>query len=283
MMKEQRPRISDAETREMQQYLLDILTSIHSVCQAHGLRYYLIAGTMLGAVRHQGFVPWDDDADVAMPRKDYDRLVAHANEWLPPHLELVSGVQDSRYPYAFARIQNKNTTYILRRCFNFAGGLPVDVFPLDGMTRNPLARYIHYRRYDVLIRLMYFAQRDPYKHGRGLGCLFIKLCHRLFSQSWLHRRLDALQRQYSIEKTGFVADHDNKPCRGILPREVYGTPTPVSFCGHALMGVQNPDRYLRYCYGDYMTPPPQLPPQNFRHLDLTKPYREYKKEHPEYK
>ena len=283
MMKEQRPRISDAETREMQQYLLDILTSIHSVCQAHGLRYYLIAGTMLGAVRHQGFVPWDDDADVAMPRKDYDRLVAHANEWLPPHLELVSGVQDSRYPYAFARIQNKNTTYILRRCFNFAGGLPVDVFPLDGMTRNPLARYIHYRRYDVLIRLMYFAQRAPYKHGRGLGCLFIKLCHRLFSQSWLHRRLDALQRQYSIEKTGLVADHDNKPCRGILPREVYGTPTPVCFCGHALMGVQNPDRYLRYCYGDYMTPPPQLPPQNFRHLDLTKPYREYKKEHPEYK
>ena len=283
MMKEQRPRISDAETREMQQYLLDILTSIHSVCQAHGLRYYLIAGTMLGAVRHQGFVPWDDDADVAMPREDYDRLVAHANEWLPPHLELVSGVQDSRYPYAFARIQNKNTTYILRRCFNFAGGLPVDVFPLDGMTRNPLARYIHYRRYDVLIRLMYFAQRDPYKHGRGLGCLFIKLCHRLFSQSWLHRRLDALQRQYSIEKTGLVADHDNKPCRGILPREVYGTPTPVSFCGHALMGVQNPDRYLRYCYGDYMTPSPQLPPQNFRHLDLTKPYREYKKEHPEYK
>ena len=267
----------------MQQYLLDILTSIHSVCQAHGLRYYLIAGTMLGAVRHQGFVPWDDDADVAMPREDYDRLVAHANEWLPPHLELVSGVQDSRYPYAFARIQNKNTTYILRRCFNFAGGLPVDVFPLDGMTRNPLARYIHYRRYDVLIRLMYFAQRDPYKHGRGLGCLFIKLCHRLFSQSWLHRRLDALQRQYSIEKTGLVADHDNKPCRGILPREVYGTPTPVCFCGHALMGVQNPDRYLRYCYGDYMTPPPQLPPQNFRHLDLTKPYREYKKEHPEYK
>ena len=261
----------------MQQYLLDILTSIHSVCQAHGLRYYLIAGTMLGAVRHQGFVPWDDDADVAMPREDYDRLVAHANEWLPPHLELVSGVQNPYYPYAFARIQNKNTTYILRRCFNFAGGLPVDVFPLDGMTRN------HYRRYDVLIRLMYFAQRDPYKHGRGLGCLFIKLCHRLFSQSWLHRRLDALQRQYSIEKTGLVADHDNKPCRGILPREVYGTPTPVSFCGHALMGVQNPDRYLRYCYGDYMTPPPQLPPQNFRHLDLTKPYREYKKEHPEYK
>lgn len=278
-MKEQQPRISDAETREMQHYLLDILTAIDRVCKTHHLNYYLIAGTMLGAVRHKGFVPWDDDADVALPREDYDKLIAHANEWLPPHLELVSGVQNPYYPYAFARIQNKNTTYILRRCFNFVGGLPVDVFPLDGMTRNPVARYIHYKRYDVLIRLMYFAQRDPYKHGRGISCLFIKICHKLLSQSWLHRRLDALQRQYSIEKTGLVSDHDNKPERGIQPREVYGKPTPVSFEGHTFMGVERPDSYLRYCYGDYMTPPKQMPPQNFRYLDMKQPYEEYIKEH----
>ena len=103
-MKEQQPRISDAETREMQHYLLDILTAIDRVCKTHHLNYYLIAGTMLGAVRHKGFVPWDDDADVALPREDYDKLIAHANEWLPPHLELVSGVQNPYYPCDVASI-----------------------------------------------------------------------------------------------------------------------------------------------------------------------------------
>lgn len=62
------------------------------------MRYYLIAGTMLGAVRHKGFIPWDDDADIALPRKDYEKLIAHANEWLPEEYELVSGDKEAHYP-----------------------------------------------------------------------------------------------------------------------------------------------------------------------------------------
>ena len=84
-------RITDEETKELQKYILDILLAIDKVCREHNLTYYLIAGTMLGAVRHKGFVPWDDDADVALPRKDYNILVKHANEWLPKRYELVSG------------------------------------------------------------------------------------------------------------------------------------------------------------------------------------------------
>ena len=74
-------RINQEETKEMQQYILNILLAIDKVCQEHNLRYYLLAGTMLGAVRHKGFIPWDDDADVALPREDYNILVKHANEW----------------------------------------------------------------------------------------------------------------------------------------------------------------------------------------------------------
>ena len=167
-MKEQKGRISDEETKKLQACILELMVNIDRVCREHHLRYYLLAGTMLGAVRHKGFVPWDDDADIALPRKDYNILIAHANEWLPKHIELVSGIQNPHYPYAFARIQDANTTYILRRSFNFIGGLPVDIFPLDGMTTNPLKRKWHYMRYDFYVRLMYYNLRDPYKHGRGL-------------------------------------------------------------------------------------------------------------------
>ncbi len=264
------------QTKEMQKVILGILSAIDKVCREHGLHYYMIAGTMLGAVRHKGFIPWDDDADVALPRRDYDILIAHANEWLPEQYELVSGDKDPNYPYLFARIQDKNTTYILRRCFNYVGGVPVDVFPLDGMTENRLLRNLHYMKYNVLKRLLYFSLRDPYKHGDGINCKFIKLCHKVLSPEKLHSMLDRVQREYDYDASNLIADHDNKPSRGILPKSVYGTPKDVSFEGMQFHGVENPDRYLRYCYGEYMKMPDKYPPQNFRYLNMKMPYAEYK-------
>ena len=275
--KKEEKRISDEQTRELQKYILDMLLAIDNVCREHGLDYYLIAGTMLGAVRHKGFVPWDDDADVAMPRKDYNEFVKHANEWLPERYELVSGLQDPMYPYQFARIQDKETTYILRRKFNFVGGLPVDVFPLDGMTADHSAMVKHYRRYAIAKKLLYYSTIDPLKHGHGLRWAFTKLMHKFISQDWAHRHMNDVQREFDYDRYTLVADHDNAPNRGILPKEVYGKPTPIEFEGHQLMGVQDPDTYLRYCYGDYMKMPKQLPPQNFRYLDLHTPYRQYKR------
>ena len=278
---EQQKRITPEETKEMQKYILGILLAIHKVCQEHNLRYYLIAGTMLGAVRHKGFIPWDDDADVALPREDYNTLVKHANEWLPERYELVSGLQNPMYPYQFARIQDKETTYILRRQFDFIGGVPVDVFPLDGMTDDTKLQHSHYNKYRWAKKLLYFSTVDPYKHGHGLRSLFPLFMHKFVSQDWAHRNLNDIQREFNYNESPLIADHDNDPSRGILPKEVYGTPTPIEFEGHQLMGVAQPDAYLKYCYGDYMQMPKEYPPQNFRVLDLHKPYREYMKEHHE--
>ncbi len=275
---EQKQRIGTEQTKEMQRYILGILLAIDKVCKEHGLRYYLLAGTMLGAVRHKGFVPWDDDADVALPREDYNLLIAHANEWLPERYELISDLQDPMYPYQFARIQDKETTYILRRDFDFVGGVPVDVFPLDGMTRNTLGRRLHYLKYGIAKKLLYFSTVNPYKHGHGVKSLFPLMMHKIVSQGWAHHKMNNIQQEYSYTGSSLIADHDNDPSRGILPKEVYGTPTPVEFEGHQLMGVQVPDFYLKYCYGDYMRMPKEYPPQNFRYLNLHKPYREYLKE-----
>lgn len=269
--------LPDQTLKEMQECLLNILLAIDKVCREHGLTYYLIAGTMLGAVRHKGFIPWDDDADIALPRKDYDILIEHANEWLPEQYELVSGKQNPMYPYAFARIQDKNTYYLLKRAFNFIGGVPVDVFPLDGMTENSIKRRIHYAKFGIMKRLLYYSLVDPYKHGTGLRTLFIKSMHRLVSQRWVHEKIDNIQREYSTEECVLTADHDNKPKRGILPTEVYGNPKPIEFCGHQLMGVNNPDAYLSFCYGDYMTPPTEIPKQNFRELDIHSEYKNHVK------
>ena len=78
------------DIRPLQLRILDILLALDRVCKEHNLRYYLWAGTMLGAIRHKGFIPWDDDLDIAMPRKDYDLLMKNAKDWMPEPFEVVS-------------------------------------------------------------------------------------------------------------------------------------------------------------------------------------------------
>lgn len=263
------------QTKELQKHLLNILKVIDKVCRDHHLTYYIIAGTCLGAVRHKGIIPWDDDADIGMPRPDYEILLAHANEWLPEGYELVSGRTNPNYPYFFARIQDANTTYILRRQFDFVGGLPVDVFPLDGMTSNSLRRSLHYLRLSLAKKLLYFCLVDPYKHGHGIHSLITRAVRKLYTPAQLHRRLDNILTEFSYKDSALVADSDNKPSRGILPKEVYGDPTPIKFEDCQLMNVADADTYLQYCYGDYMQLPSTLPPANYRYLDLNKPWRTY--------
>lgn len=267
--------ITQEDYADIQKCLLGVLKAIHDVCEKHRLRYYVIAGTMLGAIRHKGFIPWDDDADVAMPRKDYEIFMEHANEWLPEQYELVNTTLNSKYPYLFGRVQDRRTTYILRRAFGFVGGIPVDVFPLDGMTENKLARKWHYLRYNICKQVLYYSMTDPKKHGYGLRYLFMSMFHKLTPIHKMQITLDNIQKEYDYDKSTLVADHDNAPDRGILPKNVYGTPKLVTFEDCSLYGVEQADTYLKFCYGDYMLPPKQMPPLNFRLIDLEKPYMTY--------
>ena len=86
--------MAEYNIRELQLRILETLKAVDNVCREHNLRYYIWAGTMIGAVRHKGFIPWDDDLDIAMPRPDYDRLIEHAAEWLPKPYEMVCAEND---------------------------------------------------------------------------------------------------------------------------------------------------------------------------------------------
>ena len=94
------------DIRPLQLRILKILEAVDKACREHGLNYYIGAGTMIGAVRHKGFIPWDDDLDIAMPRPDYDRLIAHAKEWLPAPFEMVCAENDDRIPRQKVRIHD---------------------------------------------------------------------------------------------------------------------------------------------------------------------------------
>ena len=115
------------DIRILQNKRIGNMEAIDRVCREHNLRYYLWAGTMLGAVRHKGFIPWDDDMDICMPRPDYEKLIAHWREWLPQPYEVISTETDATYPYPFAKasfIKSHSYEYIYKKRFDI--GINID-------------------------------------------------------------------------------------------------------------------------------------------------------------
>ncbi len=254
---------------------LNILLRTHEVCRQHGLRYYIWAGTMLGAVRHKGFIPWDDDIDIAMPRPDYDRLIAHCKEWLPQPLEMVCADTDDAYPLPFAKIQDASTTIIERMHLGYVGGLYIDVFPIDGVPQGRLRRWLHFARYEYYKRVLYLMVRDPYKHGHGPDSWVPLLCRRAYRLGEVQQKVARLLRKYDFDRSSLVADYDDGR-RGAMPKTILGTPRPCIFEGEEVAGVEQFHTYLTRKYGDYMTvPPPEKQRQhNFHYVDLEHSYHE---------
>ena len=262
--------------RELQLHILDILLTIDKVCRQHDIRYYMVAGTMLGAVRHQGFIPWDDDIDIAMPREDYDRFMKHSQEWLPQPFEALNAEHDPTFPSDFAKVVNADTTLIERAHHSYLGGIYVDVFPLDGITSNRWSQRIHFWQYTALKKIVYLLCRNPYKHGRGPSSWIPLLAQHFFSLPHIIQLLLSLQKTYNYQPHDFIVDHDFG-MRGVMDAAVYGIPTEIEFEGHKLMGVAQPDKYLSAIYGDYMTIPADADKKqhNFFYLDYQLPYRQY--------
>lgn len=268
------------DIRALQLKLLDILMVIHRVCEERGLRYYLVDGSNLGAVRHGGFIPWDDDVDISMPRADYELLIEHADEWLPKRYEFICYERDPKYIYHFGKIQDSATTLIERSDRPYLGGIFVDVYPIDGVPSNKIAQHINQFFYRKLRRMLYYRVRDPYKHGKGPSSWFPLFVQRFFPMATLQRWMKKYMMRYDFDKSPIIAVDHNYGVPSMVSRtEVLGDPTPILFEGQTVMGLKDNDAYLKKLFGDYM----QLPPEEkrrvhgFYYLDLEHPYRSYKK------
>jgi hypothetical protein len=126
----------DAKRKRLWAAMLDMVEVFLDICEKHHLRYFAVGGTLLGAVRHRGFIPWDDDVDLAMPRKDYERFLEVAPAMLPEHLALTNKRNEPDNPHLyFSRIRNRNTTHITKfaqEC-RINHGVFIDIFPEDGL------------------------------------------------------------------------------------------------------------------------------------------------------
>lgn len=263
------------ELRELQLLELDILREFIRVCDKHSLRYYIVGGTLLGAVRHGGFIPWDDDIDVAMPRKDYEKFAELSPEELRPGYFYQAPGTDPYYFLSYAKIRKENTFLFEERFQNarFHRGVFIDIFPLDFCPKRGAVCHL---LFNTLAVMNYRGQVDsgekyePYTELTGkLGYLFLRL-YSPAGLTALRKRLLRLSRRLSDGSVLAAYSGAYGYRKEVFPQEWFGEPRQIVFEDLTAAAPHESEALLNQLYGDYS----QLPPtaQRVCHADLSRTY-----------
>lgn len=267
---------------EIKAHLLDMLKWFHKVAGENNIRYYAVGGTMLGAARHGGFIPWDDDVDIGVMREDYDRLPEIVAEYGSRYtLEgCDSPARDFFYPCS--KLYDTETTLVEKTRYNIKRGLFIDIYPLDGLA-DSYKDSVRRQRRPVLLADYLIArsaclkkERTPLKNAAVIIARLIPPA--LSDVRKLRMKTDRLCKRYKYDECKYVANVVGRwRKREIMPREFFGEPKLYKFEDTEIYGVADPDKYLTHLYGDWRTPPPeekQTSSHGFLYLDLDKSYRE---------
>jgi LPS biosynthesis protein len=238
---------------------LDILSQVANYCDRNGLRYFLAYGTLLGAVRHKGYIPWDDDIDIMMPRPDYMQFINSFNESCC-YLKVVSHYNDTNYPYAFAKVFNNTTSLIEYVDMKYLIGVNIDVFPLDGLPelKREASRHLSKIRFYCNLKLIktikYNKKRVFYK---SLLLCVAKFFLILISYRKLILKIEKLALNYDYANNKFVGNCVEAGGRNeFINKEIFKEKTVVFFEGKKYYAPLYYHEYLSNFYGNYMQFPP---------------------------
>ena len=237
-------------------------------CHALGLTYYAANGTLIGALRHSGFIPWDDDIDVSLSREDYEIFVRHGQEYLPNDLKILT-FRDSEDDTIYTARINKLNTRVLVKTANISheDNLWMDIWALDGMPKNPLKNKLH--KFELLYRrmLVQLSKYDELIHQhRKNRPWYEKIIMKVEEKTHVGKNIDTKKAKESVEKS-MKRYSMNKELLAVnfwtpykfkeeVPSAWYGEGRDVPFENTTIHIPNNADGILRNIYGDYMTPPP---------------------------
>lgn len=246
------------EITSYQKKCLDILIEFDIFCEENKLTYFLSSGTLLGAVRHSGFIPWDDDIDVSMPRLDYERLI-EMRSLFNADFKIESFKTNARLAFPYLKIFNENTTVIANDTgFPFKCGAWVDVFPLDGTFDNKFLRLTQMKAL-IVLRNLFSCKVLPIK-VLSQRSFFTRLFYNVLPIGLIYYLLHGLSQvcDYSASKyAGCLSCYYGE--KETMPRSYFGKgskKTGFSFHGYFFNTPDEPKRYLRNMYGDFMALPP---------------------------
>lgn len=259
----------------LKQLELDILRYIRKCCEEHDLTYYLAYGTLIGAVRHQGFIPWDDDVDILMPREDYFRLmkIVEADN---SHYGFVSMHNVPDFPFPLAKVVDTRTKLIQKGAVGTHEklGAYVDVFILENFPADDAEGLRFCKQVLRAKKLWYLSQRRmllrPGRKLKDLALACASLPFKLIPARKLALRMDAISAKYAGAPTGrkaamMLLDH---PLQGLLSDAEWADTCQVPFEGETFCTMSCYDKFLTNTYGDYMQPPPQAQQVSIHDFDV---------------
>lgn len=247
-------KIKQISILEMRSIQLAMLKSIHQFCVANSIRYSLSGGSLIGAVRHQGFIPWDDDIDLMMPRPDYERFVAIYNE---EHYKVQSYKNDDTYWYPFCKVYDDRTVLIES---HIRSGIYIDIFPIDGMADEEITKKMIDRRVTLVFKNIYYTSK-VYQFQKG-NPLFLRLKYILKKMLVPNRaksiaELEVMCMEHPFETSEYagvlVGGYGIKER---MPKTVFTKYVEMPFESLSCCCISDYDTYLSHLYGDYMTLPP---------------------------
>lgn len=266
------------EKRKLQKVILIVTEEIKRICEKNNIKYSMDSGSMLGAIRHKGFIPWDDDFDFSMMREEYEKFIKACEVDLDTSkFFLQTGVTEEKYAFEFAKIQLKDTEIIedFSKNVDIHHGIFVDIFPVDMLPEGNFKRKIFKLKNHILKNMVWVKcgygtpehfKKVSYKVLRIIVAPFsinqIKKMRHMFITSHNNRR--------SIDKRCFISDYP----RSFRTYDLWDELVMYPFENSSYLGFKDYNRYLSNLYGDYMT----LPPTEKRliHSDYTVNYGIYK-------
>lgn len=256
--------------KKIQQEELKVLKEFIRICDKYDINYFGVFGTVIGTVRHQGFIPWDDDIDIAMPRKDYDIALRAIEEEMGEKYRILTPLTDKNYSVNVTKIQKLGTKFVpfyakdlkSERCID------IDIFPLDNMPEDKKARDRQLRKTWFLNKLLFLGSSgDPVIPLKGwkksVAAVICKMTHvalKVFHVSpvFLYKLLEKEEKKYNDQDTEYMNTFRvTMSDRSYISKKEMYPLVEMPFEDMTVYMPHDYDKYLTRLFGDYMTMPPK--------------------------
>ena len=262
--------MTNNELRHLQECELIIAREIKRICEKHDLKYYIVCGTLLGSIRHEGFIPWDDDIDIGMERKEYDRFCKICADELNDAFVLQTWDVDGDFPFSYGKMRLKGT--YIEESFSSGknskyNGIFVDIFPFDNVPENKIKKQKQSAGYYFLKRILWLKKGygASIKNEGKIKCFKYLLSSAILKAlpyQLVKKKYNKFIRKYNDECTQeLVMDSKYSYEKNIIKRKWLEDTNMYKFEGTEFMSFRDYDAYLSHLYMNYM----KLPPSNQRH------------------